>query len=166
MMKSEPQAQNEPKGQNEQKACTTEELKLLWNGLTPVYSSIDPSMQTFYYTLINMMKISKARHIYEVGCGIGKMIPYTLGLKSEECTYLASDLSEKMVEASRHFLSSYIQKLGVTESIDKFMERQRLEIGVHDGEVGFKTVHKFDRIICNLVLQETPNPRKMLTSLR
>jgi SAM-dependent methyltransferase len=141
-------------------------LKTLWNGLAPTYSNYDSVMQTFYYTLVNMLKLNKAHHIYEVGCGTGRLIPYTIGLKPEDCTYLATDLSDKMVESSRHFLASYINKLGVSESIDKWQEKQRLEIGVHDGESSFKTVHKFDRIIANLVLQSTPDPRKMMTSFR
>jgi SAM-dependent methyltransferase len=152
--------------QTEQKGCTSEELKKLRNNLAPIYSHIDPVMQTFYYTLVNMMRLNKARHIYEVGCGTGRLLPYTMGIKPEDCTYLAIDISDKMVETTRNNISTYLQRLGVTDSLDKWMERQRLEIGVHDGESSFKTVHKFDRIIANLSLSVTPDPRKMMTSLR
>ena len=152
--------------QTEQKGCTSEELKKLRNNLAPIYHNIDPCMQTFYYTLVNMMRLNKAKHIYEVGCGTGKLLPYTMGIKPEEATYLATDISDKMVETTRNCLSTYLHRLGVTDSLDKFMERQRLEIGVHDGESSFKTVHKFDRIIANLILSVTPDPRKMMTSLR
>lgn len=152
--------------QHEPKPCTIEQTKTLWNGIAPTYTSYDSVMETFYYTLVNMLKLNKARHIYEVGCGTGRLIPYTIGLKPEDCTYLATDLSEKMIESARHFLGNYIHRLGVSDNIDKWQERQRLEIGVHDGESSFKTVHKFDRIIANLVLQTTPDPKKMMTSLR
>ncbi len=150
---------------NEPKNATTEELKVMWNGVAPIYTTFDATMQTFCYTLASMMKIPEARHIYEVGCGIGKMIPYTLSLKPEDCTYLATDLSEKMVELSRSYLSGYCYKMGFCDSLDKWMERQRLEIGVHDGECMFKPAHKFDRIICNLVLMNTNDAHKMMQSM-
>jgi ubiquinone/menaquinone biosynthesis C-methylase UbiE len=137
----------------------------MWNSLAPIYTTFDASMQAFYYTLASMMKIPEAKHIYEVGCGIGKMIPYTLSLKNEECTYLATDLSEKMVEMSRNYLASYTYKLGLQDNFDKWMERQRLEMGVHDGECMFKPAHKFDRIICNLVLMNTADAHKMMQAM-
>lgn len=133
--------------------------------MAPVYTTFDATMQTFYYTLASMMKIPEAKHIYEVGSGIGKMIPYTLSLKPDNCTYLATDISEKMVEMSRNYLSAYIHKIGVTDNLDKWMERHRLEIGVHDGEMSFKPAYKFDRIICNLVLMTTINAQKMMNSM-
>lgn len=150
---------------NEPKNATIEELKVMWNGIAPVYTTFDATMQTFYYTLASMMKIPEANHIFEVGCGIGKMIPYTLSLKREDCTYLATDLSEKMVEMSRNYLSGYTHKLGLCDSFDKWMERMRLEIGVHDGESMFKPAYKFDRMICNLVLMNTNDAHKMMQSM-
>lgn len=137
----------------------------MWNGIAPVYTTFDATMQTFYYTLISMMKIPEAKHIYEVGCGIGKMIPYTVSLKPHGCTYLATDLSEKMVEMARDYLSAFTQKMGFSEGLDKWMERQRLDICPHDGECVPKLSHKFDRIICNLVLMNTSDAHKMMTSM-
>lgn len=150
---------------SQSKGCSTEEIKTLWNGIAPIYNTFDPTFQTFYYTLVNMMRIPEAKHIYEVGCGTGRLIPYTLSLKPSGCTYLATDISQKMVELSRSYLANFTHRLGVTESIDKWLERQRLEIGVLDGEVTFKPIHRFDRIIANLVLSSTCNPQKMLNSL-
>lgn len=151
--------------QTEPKCCSIEEIKTLWNGIAPSYNTFDPTFQTFYYTLVNLLKIPEAKHIYEVGCGTGKLIPYTLSLKPSGATYLATDVSEKMVEFARSYLQNYTHKLGVTESIDKWFERQRLEIGVLDGEVTFKPIHRFDRIIANFVLNSTSSPQKMLNSL-
>jgi len=45
-----------------------------------------------------MLKITEAQHILEVGCGTGKMLPYTLANKPLETTYLATDLCESMLE--------------------------------------------------------------------
>jgi hypothetical protein len=41
----------------------------------------DATMQTFYYTLVNMLDIKHADHILEIASGVGRMIPYTSGLK-------------------------------------------------------------------------------------
>ena len=49
-------------------------------------------MQTFYYTLINMMDISKGKNILEVACGTGGLIPLALQIKDKEACYLATDL--------------------------------------------------------------------------
>jgi SAM-dependent methyltransferase len=152
--------------QTEEKGCTIEELKKLRNNLAPIYHNIDPVMQTFYYTLVNMLRLNKARHIYEVGCGTGRLLPYTVGIKSEESTYLATDISDKMIESTRSSLTTSLKRLGVSDSLDKWMERQKIEIGVHDGESPFKSSYKFDRIIANLILSATPDPRKMMTSFR
>lgn len=149
----------------EPKCASVEQLKMMWNGVAPVYDTFDATMHTFYYTLVSMMKMQEAKHIYEVGCGIGKMIPYTLMIKPKECTYLATDLSEKMVEMTRHYLANYIQKLGVTESLGKWMQRHHLETEVLNGETMPKVPYKFDRIICNLVLMNTTDAHKMMTSM-
>lgn len=50
-------------------------------------------MQTFYYTLVNMLQLQEAKHVLEIACGLGKMIPYAVTQKKEETTYLATDLS-------------------------------------------------------------------------
>jgi len=39
------------------------EIKAMWDNFAPLYSLTDTSMQTFYYTLINMLNISKANNI-------------------------------------------------------------------------------------------------------
>ena len=49
-------------------------------------------MQTFYYTLINMMQLDKSEHILEIACGTGELIPLASQLKQHKTTYLATDL--------------------------------------------------------------------------
>jgi cyclopropane fatty-acyl-phospholipid synthase-like methyltransferase len=39
--------------------------------------------QTFYFTLLSLMNLSKAKHILEIGCGAGKLIPLAIMLKNE-----------------------------------------------------------------------------------
>jgi ubiquinone/menaquinone biosynthesis C-methylase UbiE len=85
--------------------------------MAPVYSTFDVTMQTFYYTLVNMLKLSEAKHILEIACGIGKLIPYSMTLKQITCSYLATDFSEKMIEMAKIHVDDYIHKLGVTNSL-------------------------------------------------
>jgi len=57
-------------------------MKNQWKNLAPVYSRIDSAMQTFYYTLINILDISKAKNILEVACGTGRLLPIAIYNKS------------------------------------------------------------------------------------
>lgn len=75
-----------------QKIITAEEIRARWNSFAPIYNTFDTTMQTFYYTLINMLNISKASHILEIACGTGKLLPLAVSLKPQKCTYLATDL--------------------------------------------------------------------------
>ena len=50
------------------------------------------------------MNIKNAQNILEVGCGRGILIPQTFELKSWDCKYLATDLSEKMSELTEKTL--------------------------------------------------------------
>lgn len=45
------------------------------------------------------------------------------------------------------------------------MSQERLEFGVVNGEEKLPKQIKFDRIICNLVLMLTTDPKKMLNNL-
>jgi ubiquinone/menaquinone biosynthesis C-methylase UbiE len=86
-----------------------------WNSFAPIYSLFDATMQTFYYTLVNVLDIKSANHILEIASGIGRMIPYSVSLKKPECTYLASDISETMIDLSKKYLQEYLTNLGVSE---------------------------------------------------
>jgi ubiquinone/menaquinone biosynthesis C-methylase UbiE len=58
-----------------------------------MYSRFDAAFHTFYYTLINMIDISKAHNVLEIACGTGKLLPLAVNMKTINCKYLASDLS-------------------------------------------------------------------------
>jgi hypothetical protein len=79
------------------KIATIDEIKKKWQTFTPHYYMLDACPQLFYYTLVNMLKINQAKNILEVACGSGKLLPLALDLKSEETTYLATDLSPAMI---------------------------------------------------------------------
>ena len=61
-----------------------------------------------------MLELPKSKHILEIACGTGKLIPQAVLLKPDEATYLATDLSPAMVEMSKNNIQSYLQKMGVT----------------------------------------------------
>ena len=71
------------KAQNEIQIDSIEKLTEKWNNAAPVYLLFDSCIQTFYYTLINMMKIDHSKHILEVACGTGALIPLALQLKAQ-----------------------------------------------------------------------------------
>lgn len=43
--------------ENNKKVQSASELEKKWDGMAPGYSAMDSAMQTFYYTLVNIMKI-------------------------------------------------------------------------------------------------------------
>lgn len=60
--------------------------------MSSIYQNFDESMLTFYYTLINKLDLNNSKHILEIACGTGKMLPEALHLKPKTTTYLATDL--------------------------------------------------------------------------
>lgn len=45
------------------------------------YAKHDSSAQSFYFSLIHMMKISQAKNILEVACGRSTLLPFAIQLK-------------------------------------------------------------------------------------
>lgn len=60
-----------------------------------------------------------------------------------------------MIDLAKGFLSDYIEKMGISEGLEKWMERHHLKLQAVNGEDKIAVPYKFDRIICNLVLQIT-----------
>ncbi len=58
---------------------------------------MDSAPQTFYFSLINILKLQEAHNILEVGCGRCTLLPFALQLKSPEASYLATDLTPNMI---------------------------------------------------------------------
>ena len=84
------------------------ELKNEWNDFSKTYKVSDATMQTFYYSLVNMLDLGKANNILEVACGTGKLVPYALSLKPKTATYLATDLCPSMIEYCNESIEHYI----------------------------------------------------------
>ena len=57
-------------------------------------------MQTFFYTLINILKIEETNNVLEIACGTGRLLPLVLVNKPSQCKYLATDISGIMVQAT------------------------------------------------------------------
>jgi hypothetical protein len=45
-----------------------------------------------------MPDLAHSKHILKIDCGTGKLPPYSVKIKEITTTYLATDLSEKMIE--------------------------------------------------------------------
>lgn len=84
-----------------------------WSSIAPSYSNIDSCQQTAFYSLVNLIKIQSATNILEVACGNGKLLPYALNLKPEDCNYYAIDIAPNMISYTEAFLNHYIKKIGV-----------------------------------------------------
>lgn len=97
-----------------------EDVKKQWEGpLSKTYAAFDSMGNSFYFVLASVMELSQAKHILEVGCGRGLLLPHSLQIKNPEATYLATDLSCKMVEFGHEHLKknleSYDSKLSYEE---------------------------------------------------
>ena len=79
-------------------ARTIEATKEKWDDMGPIYADLDSCQHLFYYSLIHMLQLPKAKHILDVGCGSGRLISQALKLKPIECTYTAVELSPVMLK--------------------------------------------------------------------
>lgn len=145
-----------------QQIQTIENLNTYWTVFSEAYSKTDSCMQTFYYTLIHMLDLPKAKHILEVACGTGRLLSLATGLKPKETTYLATDLTQAMIDSANAKLKAEIEKVGVTASLEDWKKGQNLTLKAANGEEPIESPHKFDRIIANLVIMATEDPSKMM----
>jgi ubiquinone/menaquinone biosynthesis C-methylase UbiE len=83
-----------------------------------MYKLQDSTMQTFYYTLINMLALPTANSILEIACGTAKLLPLALSLKPNHCHYTATDLSPMMIELAKETLQEYLNKMGVKQAAE------------------------------------------------
>lgn len=133
----------------------------MWDKFAPFYKNTDFTTQTFFYTLINMLDLPSSKHILEVGCGTGQLLPQAVQLKPKETT----DLSPNMLKQSKSNLEGYLSMLGVTDSVEDWMGKQNLTLQIANGEQKVDFPFKFDRIIANLVLHHADDPLKMVNNL-
>ena len=112
-----------------------------------------------------MLDLNKAKHILEVACGTCRLLPLTVNLKAPETTYLATDLTQSMVDAAQKRLKANLEKAGVKDSLEEWTKKNNITIKAANGEELIESPHKFDRIIANLVLMATEDPLKMMRNL-
>ena len=89
---------------------TIDQIKMEWSFFSDHYVQHDSAAQSFYFTLISMMDIPSAKHILEVGCGRCLLVPHVIDLKHPNSTYLATDLSSKMIQFARERLKLVLEK--------------------------------------------------------
>lgn len=71
------------RGLSQQKILNISEVEEYWDKFSHDYNTFDHCPLTFYYSLLYMTQIWKARNILEVACGTGKMIPTALNMKQK-----------------------------------------------------------------------------------
>lgn len=49
------------------------------------------------------------------------------------CDYFASDISDTMIDLAKGFLNDYIEKMGISEGLEKWMERHHLTLQAVNG---------------------------------
>jgi ubiquinone/menaquinone biosynthesis C-methylase UbiE len=77
-----------------------------WEEFSEVYSAMDSCPQTFFFTLINLLKIQKSTNILEIACGAGLLIPFVVDQKRLDAQYIATDLTPAMVKIAEARLKS------------------------------------------------------------
>ena len=92
---------------------TSEQLHDFWDANAEHYAKEDSCMQTFFYTLINMLHLSNAKSVLEIACGSGRLLPLVLTTKPKECYYRATDIAEHMVQLTQLRLRKFAEKVGV-----------------------------------------------------
>ena len=116
------------------KIQSIEQISNFWTNFTESYSTFDSFTQTFYYTLINMLDLDKAKHILEVACGTCRLLPLTVNIKAQETTYLATDLTQSMVDMAHKRLKENLEKAGVKSSVEEWTKKNNIIIKAANGE--------------------------------
>ncbi|EAR83259.1 UbiE/COQ5 methyltransferase (macronuclear) [Tetrahymena thermophila SB210] len=138
-------------------AKTIPEIEAYWNQFSQNYVNMYNGSSTFYLSLINMLQIQNRNCILEVGAGSGFLFHHTMNYKKSEAKYVATDLSENM-------LQYILMRLNIKEAFkDKyFISSYNLTIEKANGEELPFLDGTFDCYIANLCLQITNDPAKML----
>lgn len=133
-----------------------------WDEFSDVYSDMDSCAQTFFFTLLHQLRIKQARNVLEVACGAGLLLPFVVDLKKPECQYVATDLSSVMVAKTDQRLRKNFEKYDSKLTFDEWKKKSNLVVKQVNGEESIDGFGKFDRVICNLVLMLTINPKNIL----
>lgn len=115
-----------------------------------------------------MLQVSEANNILEVACGTGKLLPLALNMKPINATYLATDLSPRMIDLTNANLKANFSLYDSKLSFEQWLKKNKLTIMQANAEEPLAkpgTSGGFDRIICNCVLMLTQNAEKMLRNL-
>ncbi|KAL4487248.1 hypothetical protein ABPG72_017967, partial [Tetrahymena utriculariae] len=133
------------------------EIKQYWDSFSNLYSQQDDGTNVFYLSLLNMLKVNTRKQILEVGAGAGFLYNHTMNYKRPEASYVATDLSDKM-------LSIMCKRLQIQEEFkgQLSIEKYNLKVEKANGEQLQYSDNTFDCYIANLCLQITTNPEKMV----
>lgn len=110
------------------------------------------------------MKIRNASNILEIACGAGLLLPFVIDQKPQETQYVATDLSPAMIAKAEERLRKNFEKYDSKLTFEEWTKKNNFILKQVNGEDLIEEFGKFDRVICNLVLMLTVNPRTMLTN--
>ena len=80
-----------------------------------------------------MLELDKAKHILEIACGTCRLLPLAINLRSQEATYLATDLTQAMVDLSHKRINEYILKAGVEIPLEDWLKKRNITIKQANG---------------------------------
>lgn len=61
------------------------------------------------------------------------MLPYVVSIKKEECEYFAFDISETMIDLGKDRLAKYLDKYGISISLEEWLKKNKISIKVLEG---------------------------------
>ena len=110
------------------------QIQSAWDEYSASYNKFDYCPQTLYYSLLYMMEVWEAKSILEVACGTGKLLPMAVNMKNPNTTYLATDLSPKMVELARTNLNANLLLYDSKLSFDQWLQKNNIVLQCANAE--------------------------------
>lgn len=97
-------------------------LRKKWDVFADVYERFDAGPQTFYFTLVNMLKLHQANNCLEIACGAGHLLNYAISAKKKEAQYVATDLSPEMVARAESKVKKQLDLYRCPMTTKEFLE--------------------------------------------
>lgn len=117
----------------ESKGTPIDTLRDKWDDFSDVYCRFDPGPQTFYFSLVNLLKFRECKNILEIACGSGRLLPYIVSQKPKDTQYVATDLSPEMIKKAEKNMRDSLELFGSKHSYEDFMKENRMFLKACDG---------------------------------
>jgi ubiquinone/menaquinone biosynthesis C-methylase UbiE len=126
------------------------EIRSRWDEFSSSFEKyFQQSTMTTAYSMLTFMKINESKSIIEIGCGAGGAGNLAQNLLQEDCKFIMTDLSSKMLELAR-------KRLEKSKLLPKpeFLLANAYNIPVES--------ESFDRLYGNYVIHLAPEPQLIL----